>query len=231
MLPAALVFDFDGVIANSEPLHLVAFREVLATVGIDLSDAEYYDRYLGFDDEGAFGAILEARGRAVDPATVNALIEAKALLLPRMLSAPDVLVPGAAACIERAAASMPLAIASGARRDEIELVLAANGLRDHFPVIVAAGETPRFKPHPDPYATAVARLVAAGRLRPETAPRHCVAIEDSRWGIESAQAAGLRCIALTTSYPREALARADHVVDGLDALTPQLLAAVVNGTC
>ena len=229
--PAAVVFDFDGVIANSEPLHLHAFREVLRSIGIELPVEEYDDRYLGFDDEGAIGAVMAARGREVRPATVQALVEAKAELLPRMLSAPDVLVQGAAACIARMAEQVPLAIASGARRDEIELVLGAHGLRRFFAVIVAAGETARFKPWPDPYAAAIAQLESGGRLAAGTAPARCVAVEDSHWGIESARAAGLRCIGLATSYPRDALTGADHVIDGLDALTPELLAAVVRGAC
>lgn len=231
MLPAAIVFDFDGVIANSEPLHLEAFQQVLATIGVQLPALEYYERYLGYDDEGAFRAVLGDRGLAVTDAEVARLIADKAVLLPGLLSGPGILVPGAAECLGRLGASMPLAIASGARREEIELVLDARGLRHHVDVIVAAGETPLSKPHPDPYARAVDLLVARQRVPAGTTPASCVAIEDSHWGIASAKAAGLCCLALTTSYPRESLATADHVVESLDEVTPSLLDTLLRPPC
>lgn len=228
MLPAALVFDFDGVLANSEPLHLETFQQVLATIGVHLPAVEYYERYLGYDDEGAFRAVLGDRGLAPRDGEIARLIAEKAELLPRLLSSPGILVPGAVECVARLAAVLPLAIASGARREEIELVLDARGLRPHFELIVAAGETPRSKPFPDPYARAVEQLAERGRVPAGTPGTACVAIEDSHWGIASARAAGLRCIALTTSYPREALTEADLVVESLDEVTPQLLATLVR---
>ncbi len=231
MLPAAIVFDFDGVIANSEPLHLETFQQVLATIGVRLDAAEYYERYLGYDDEGALRAVLSDRGLPADDGEVARLIAGKAQLLPRLLASEGILVPGAAACVARLGAVLPLAIASGARREEIELVLEARDLRHQFEVIVASGETPRSKPHPDPYARAIAELGALGRIPAGTPAAACVAIEDSHWGIASAQAAGLACVALTTSYPREALGLADHVVDSLDELTPALLAGLRRKSC
>lgn len=231
MLPAAIVFDFDGVIANSEPLHLEAFQQVLATVGIHLPALEYYERYLGYDDEGAFRAVLADHGLTPRDGQVARLIADKAQLLPRLLTAPGILVPGAAECLARLGAVLPLAIASGARREEIELVLEARDLRHRFEVIVAAGETPRSKPHPDPYARAIADLAALGRIPAGTPAAACIAIEDSHWGIASARAAGLTCVALTTSYPREALDSADHVVESLDEVTPALLAGLLREPC
>ncbi len=226
MLPAAIVFDFDGVIANSEPLHLEAFQQVLATIGVHLPAVEYYERYLGYDDERGFRAVLGDRGLAPRDEEVARLIDVKAVLLERLLSAEGILVPGAAECLARVGALMPMAIASGARREEIELVLEAQDLRHHFEVIVAATETPRSKPFPDPYARALALLAERGRLPAGTDPSHCVAIEDSHWGIASARAAGLRCIGLTTSYPREAIGEADVVVESLDEVTADLLERV-----
>jgi beta-phosphoglucomutase len=224
VIPAAIVFDFDGVIADSEPLHLRAFQETLREVaGIELSPDEYYRRYLGYDDEGAVRAVLTDRGMADGEARVAAIVEDKAKRLPELLSSPDVLMPGAAACITRLAASRPLAIASGARREEIELVLVARGLAGPFDVIVAAGETPRSKPHPDPYARAVSLLAEQGRIPPGTSPSRCVAIEDSHWGIASARQAGLRCVGITSSYARHELVTADRVIASLDELTIEFL--------
>lgn len=215
---AAIVFDFDGVIANSEPLHLRAYQEVLAELGLTLDRDEYYARYLGFDDIGAFTAIGEARKRGWSNEEVAALAARKTVVFDRMAASGDVLYPRAAACIERLAARFPLGIASGALRHEIEAVLGTNGLDRHIRFIVAAGDTPLSKPAPDPYRRA-AELHG-------TSPAVCLAVEDSRWGIESAQAAGMRCIGISHTYPPGELATADAVIESLDELTVEMIEAL-----
>jgi beta-phosphoglucomutase-like phosphatase (HAD superfamily) len=229
MLPHAIVFDFDGVLVNSEPLHLRALQRVLADCGVELSDEAYYDRFLGFNDEDAIGAIGAQYGQAFAPAKVVELVTRKASLLPALLGGPDLWFPGAAERVREFAGHVPVAIASGAKRHEIELVLEAANLRDHFAVIVASLETARSKPAPDPYARAIELLQQRGLVPegPQAAGR-CVAIEDSRWGIESAVSAGLKCVAVATSYDRAELAAADLVVDGLDQLTLADLRRVVG---
>lgn len=231
MRPAAIVFDFDGVIANSEPLHLEAFQQVLATAGVHLPAVEYYERYLGYDDRAGIVKVFEDRGVPLAPARLQALLDEKAALLPRLLDGPAILVPGVEACLARLGAELPLAIASGALPGEIEHVLRARGLRHWFEAVVAVGDTPRSKPHPDPYAHAVALLRERGRIPPDTPPACCVAVEDSRWGLASARAAGLSSVGLTTSYPRSALSEADAVVDALDEITLPFLAELVRARC
>lgn len=231
MMPAAIVFDFDGVIANSEPLHLRAFQETLrAVLGIDLSADEYYQRYLGYDDEGAVRAVLDDRGLLDGDAQVGAIVADKAKRLPALLSSPHVLMPGAEACVSRLASHLPLAIASGARRDEIQLVLDARGLAAPFDIIVASGETARGKPFPDPYQRAIALLAERGRIPASTPASACIAIEDSHWGLASATQAGLRCVGITSSYSRAELVNADRVIDSLDELTIELLSGMAAGT-
>jgi beta-phosphoglucomutase len=212
----AVVFDFDGVIANSEPLHLVGFQRVLAERGIVLSEDEYFARYLGYADQEAFEVVGRDAGRPFSGPEVRELMSRKAALMPSLLASPRVLFPDAADCVRRLAAHVPLAIASGALRSEIELVLEANGLSACFHAIVAAGETERSKPAPDPYSRAVRLLVDAGVVAPGVT---CVAIEDSHWGITSAQQAGLRCVGVATSYPAAELGVADFVVEHLADLS------------
>jgi len=224
----AVVLDFDGVIADSEPLHLRAFQEVLEERGLRLSAEDYYTHFLGFNDEDAVAAIAAAAGRSFSDAEVAALVAEKAARMTALLASPEVLFPGAEAAVRALARELPLAIASGARRDEIERVLAARNLTGCFAAIVASGETPRSKPAPDPYVRALELLRARGLLPagPDAA-RRSVAVEDSRWGIESARGAGLRCIAVTTSYPPAALAGADVVVEDLARVSLELLRDVV----
>ena len=219
----AIVFDFDGVIADSEPLHLQAFRDVLAEERIVLSERAYYDRYLGFDDIGAFAAILRDNGAAAGRARVEDLVARKAVRLEILERDGSVLFPGAADAVRRACAVVPVAIASGARREEIRRVLAREGLADCFTAIVSTEDTPVSKPAPEPYLHALTLLRAAGDAA--LSPRDCVAIEDSRWGLQSARAAGMRTVAVTNSYAHAVLAdAADLVIPSLEAMDLDVMA-------
>ena len=219
----AIVFDFDGVIANSEPLHFQAYRDTLADRQITLTERDYYARYLGFDDVGAFQAVGADRGVAWTRADLDALIARKAVRLEALERDVSVLFPGAADAIRRAAAAVPIAIASGARGEEIARVLQRENLARCFTAIVAAGDTRVSKPAPDPYLRAVALLRAAAGGTLDAA--ECVAVEDSRWGLASARAAGMRTVAVTNTYEQSALAdAADLVIPSLDVMDLDALA-------
>ena len=211
----AVVFDFDGVLANSEPLHLCAYQSVLAEAGVTLGRDEYYQHYLGFDDVTAFRTLSERRGLDWNAKEISEIVARKTVVFDEIVAASDVIFPEAVACVERLAAALPLGIASGALRHEIEAILRQSGLDRHFRFIVAAGETARGKPAPDPYRR-------AARLH-ERPPEECVAIEDSRWGIESAKDAGLLCVGITTSYAARDLPGADAIIGSLDEFTVDLL--------
>lgn len=217
----AVVFDFDGVIANSEPLHFRAFRDVAAAHGLALTEASYYSRYLGFDDLGAFRAMAEDAGAPLTEAAVLSLSREKASRLEALEEDASVLFPGARAAIERMAAFGPIAIASGALRAEIVRILDRERLRSFFPVLVSAEDTPSSKPDPAPYRLAVEWLARQSGI--PLAGGECVAVEDSRWGLQSARAAGLRTIGITHSYGAEALTEADLVIAHLDDLRTPLL--------
>jgi beta-phosphoglucomutase len=213
----AIIFDFDGVIADSEPLHLRAFQQVLAEEGVALDRDDYFARYLGYDDVGMFAALAKDRGLTTRAGWVAAMVARKGERLQAMLDEGAVLFPGASAFIQAAAAAVPIAIASGALRHEIVAIIEAAGLGDKFATIVASGDAPASKPSPAPYRLAFERLQAAAGVGLD--PRRCVAIEDSVWGLESALGAGLRCVGVTTSYPAEQLVGAELIVDGLQTLT------------
>ena len=221
----AVIFDFDGVIADSEPLHLRAFQKTLREDGIDLDTREYYSRYLGYDDVGLIQALARDRGIPITEGAIASLLARKASMLQDSLQHDQVLFPGAAEFIRATAAEVPVAIASGALKHEIIHVLEGAGLVGVFPVIVASGDTPQSKPSPAPYLFAFEELRrTSGR---DLEGRRCVAIEDSRWGLESARGAGLRCVGVTTSYRAEELPGAELVVGGLADLTVSAL----DGLC
>ena len=213
----AIVFDFDGVIANSEPLHLLAFQQALAEDGVELSATDYYSRYLGYDDVGMFEALGRDRGMSMQSARVAELVARKGDRMQDLMRSGSVVFPGALEFIREAAAAVPIAIASGALRHEIDEIIDAAGVADLFATIVAAGDTPESKPSPAPYRLAFEQL--RERTGRALDPRRSVAIEDSRWGLESARGAGLRLVGVTNSYSAGELSSAELVVDGLSALT------------
>jgi len=182
----AIVFDFDGVIADSEPLHLKAFQRALAEEGMTLGEDEYFNRYLGYDDVGVFEAIARDRGLAWTARHVTERVARKGMKLQELISGGEVLFPGAPAFIRAAAAEVPVAIASGALRHEIVQILESAALDELFATIVASGDTPASKPSPAPYLLAFERLqkCAASKLDPQ----RCVAIEDSSPHNESSMA-------------------------------------------
>ena len=209
------MFDFDGVIANSEPLHYLAFHDVLGQSGITFPEKEYYDRYLGYDDVGVFKAVAADRGLSWTIDRIAGLVQFKADVLERLEQNTSILFPGADAAIRRAAALVPLGIASGALGAEIRRVLDREGLRSYFKAIVAAEDTPVSKPAADPYRRAVALLSEA--IGAPLLPAECVAVEDSSWGLQSAKAAGLRTVAVAQTYDGATL-EADLVISSIDEL-------------
>jgi beta-phosphoglucomutase len=223
----AIVFDFDGVIADSERLHLKAYQDVLGAEGLDFPDRDYYDRYLGYDDVGVFRQYAQDRDMVMDTARLTDLIARKGHRYDELAAAGEMLYPGAAAFIRAAANAVPIAIASGALTHEIEEILVRAGLRDLFPVIVGADQTSRSKPHPEPYLTAFAQLQThVGRT---LEPWRSVAIEDSKWGLASARGADLRLVAVTNTYPAgELTSEAELVCGGLADLTVERLNALVG---
>jgi HAD superfamily hydrolase (TIGR01509 family) len=218
----AVVFDFDGVIVDSEPLHFRAFRDCLAPEGIDLDEEEYYRTYLAYSDREAIRIALERHGLANDPRRTDALAERKARLFQESLR--DVtLFAGARDLVTGLARELPLAIASGALRAEIEAILAAAGLRQAFTAVVGAEDVAHGKPHPEPFLTARRRLEPHA---PGLLPEECLVFEDSVPGIAAARGAGMKVVAVTHSYPADKLAAAHRVVPSLVGLERDGLSAL-----
>jgi beta-phosphoglucomutase len=215
----AIVFDFDGVLADSEMIHFRVYNELLASSGVRLTKEEYCEEYLGFDDEGVFEHLAQKKNLMLGDEEIEMLIAAKARRFEAIVSASNVLYPTAESCVRRLAAVWPVGICSGARRSEIEVMLGGAGLLDLFRFIVATGDTDQGKPAPDPYVKAAERHGVA--------PHECVALEDSHAGLQSARSAGMRTIAISTTYPRPTL-QADRVVDSLDEITVEFIRGLAD---
>jgi beta-phosphoglucomutase len=221
----AVVFDFDGVLVDSEPLHFRALRDGLAPEGIAIDEREYYASYAAYDDRSAIRLALEQHGTPYDGGRIDAIALRKAALFDEMHRAIP-FFPGAAELVRALAREVPVAIASGALRTEIEAILDAGGLRDSFRAIVGAEDCERTKPDPLPYQRAVALLA---RDEPGLATGDCVAFEDTMAGIASARAAGLKVVGVTNTYPAAKLGAAHRIVSGLAGLGRADLDALFEG--
>jgi beta-phosphoglucomutase len=215
---AAVIFDFDGVLADTERLHLSAFQEVFSTRGWSLDEATYFDRYLGCDDRGLVVTFARDQRLDVGDSEIGAIVTAKTHAFERRFENGEVLFPSARMCVERMAVRYTLGIASGAARAEILSILDAADLRRRFSTIVSADDVLETKPSPEPYLTAARRLGVD--------PAACIAIEDSPPGLEAAHAAGMRTVGITTTLSRALLGQADLVIDDLSEFTPELVAAL-----
>jgi beta-phosphoglucomutase len=216
----ALLFDFNGVLVDDEPIHLDMFRKVLNEEGIGLSTKDYYRLYLGMNDEDCFKAVLRKGRRKPTPRVLRDLIRRKAGYYRAYITRHPIYFSGAAALVRKVAKTYPLAIVSGALRSEILYLLRKEKLRRYFSVIVAAEDIKRGKPHPDGFSKALRLLNKKYRLRIK--PEECLAIEDSKEGIAAAKKAGMICIALTTSHPSKKLRKADYVVPNVGAIAKVL---------
>jgi beta-phosphoglucomutase len=217
-IPAAVIFDFNGTISDDEGLLAELFQRIFAEVGIAVPASLYFEQFVGFSDTEICRQVLERFGRADEPGLLDHVVGRRTqLYLEAQRQSPTVL-PQAAECVRQIAARVPVAIASGAARVEIEMVLEAAGLRDLFPVLVCLEDVEHGKPHPQGYQVALERL-RNHVGRPLDAAR-VLTFEDSEQGLRAALAAGMQCIVVAGSAPPQRLAGAACIVEALDWSIP-----------
>ena len=214
----AVIFDFNGVIADDEPIHFELFARVMLEERILVSRDEYNLLYLHLNDRDAFHTALVRNERFATPEIVGGLIRRKSRYYDELIFSRDLLFPDAAEFIRNAASRYPLAIASGALNHEIEFILKKGGLLELFPVIIGAEKTVRGKPDPECYLTALGALNTYHGKNPPISPSEVLVIEDSVGGIDGAHKAGMVCLAVTNSYPKHELLEADFIVDKLSEI-------------
>jgi HAD superfamily hydrolase (TIGR01509 family) len=212
----AVIFDFNGIIVDDEPIHFQLFKKVLGEKGIVLDEQMYYARYLGFDDKGAFSAAYREHSRPLSQQELSDLIERKARYYQEAIRNHVAIFPGVKTLIAELAHNLPLAVASGALRQEIETILSTAGLLDCFRAVVAAEDVKRGKPDPDIFLEALAQLNTAVAAQTPISAADCVVIEDSKEGIKGARRAGMKCLAVTNSHPAELLTEANAAVKSLE---------------
>jgi len=218
----AILFDFDGVILDSEEYHYEAFRKVFEEEGVSLSRETYYQNCLGFNDVECFRWGLKGTGKIDEAEGIEALTERKAVYFEELLRNQMRFFPGVCEFIRAAAEKYPLAVTSMARRGEIEIALRKADLSDLFHLIVSGEDVERTKPDPEPYEKTLRLLnahLALTNKEGEIRPEQCLVIEDSSAGVESAKATGMNVLALAQTEEPARLKAADRVLSSLDGVS------------
>ncbi len=223
----AVIFDFDGIIVDSEPLILKLTQEMAALEGWTVTEEEYYRDYLAMDDRGVVEHLYGSHGRSLDTHRRDELLAWKAQRYRAIIQDGLPPIAGAAEFITEMAHHYPLAIASGSLRVEIHHLLTKMGLREKFSVLATADDCQRSKPDPEVYLTALSRLRGLPNFRDQSLQsEECLAIEDAPLGVVAAQGAGFKCLAISHSRPAKELLHADLVASEFAAIDLQNIQAL-----
>lgn len=208
-----LIFDFNGLIIDDEPLHFDLFYQILREEEINLTEKEYWDYYLGYDDKGLFEAVFNKAGKKLTPKKLKDLIAKKNELYFPTLQKKLRFFPGVLEFIQEMQHRYPLALVSGALRSEIDFVVKLGQMDSCFQVIISADDTKHGKPNPEGFVLALAKLK---KIDPTIRSENCLVLEDSHSGIMAAKKARMPVAALTNTYPRDQLGEADYIFDRID---------------
>ena len=202
----AILFDFNGVIIDDEPLQMAAYQDVLREQGIELTEGDYYSA-LGMDDKTFVRAAFERARQTLTDDVLKVVLDAKGVRHRKLIEDELPLFPGVVTFLKATARQFSLGLASMASPTEIQYVLERSRLLSLFTTIVTAEDVNACKPAPDCYLTALERLNdkrVAERREPLPA-RECLVIEDSPPGIESGRQAGMRTLGITNTVSAEQL--------------------------
>jgi HAD superfamily hydrolase (TIGR01509 family) len=211
----AVIFDMDGVIVDSEPLHEQAFLEVMRELGYGHNHGIEFDDYVGRSD---FELWEEFIAKNKPPHSLEDLMAMKRQRVTEVVRQLQPIFAGLPELLEKLAPHCRLALASGSERPFIETVLSLKNLRRFFPVIVSAAEVEHGKPAPDVFLRTATLLGVQ--------PEDCWVVEDSKPGVTAALAAGMRVVAITNTHPADELRDATHVVQTYEEIGRRLLATV-----
>lgn len=208
-----IIMDLDGVITDTEPIHMEAWLNSLEKQGISFSEDEYKKNYLGLNDRDFLDAVGKVHGKFFEDSEKNDMIEEKTTTAISILERGVPVFSGVKEFVANASMKYLLSICSGAQKGEIEFIIKKLGWDKVFSPVIAAEHVKRGKPNPEGYIRAYDGLVE--RAGDVIFPENVLAVEDSPKGIRAAKEAGFWCLAVTNSFPREELLEADIVVSDI----------------
>ena len=212
--PQVILFDFDGTLVNSEPLHFFAFSDVLKAEGIEVTEAEYYQELVGFDDRGGFEFVFKKHGRVLDPKTrLRVMTRKKEMMMRQIHSRKYSALPGVEEFVRSVWRHYPLGVCSGALREEVDVMLDGVRLRDCFSCVVAAEDVTLGKPDPQGYLM-VMKMISE-RLHRGLQPGDCLIVEDAPAVVRSVRTVGFPVLAVANTHPAEKFAEANWVTPSL----------------
>jgi beta-phosphoglucomutase family hydrolase len=213
----AVIFDFDGVLVDSELLHHKAFNHIFAQFNFQITTEEYFDRFLGLSDEELLRTIDKEKELFLSENQFEQMLHEKAHTFKNLAMTQAAVIAGVPQILKMLSDNkIPMAICSGALLPEIEMILKGANLRHFFDCIVSAEQVKKGKPDPEGFLLALKLL---NRKKQTIQPEDCVVIEDSNWGLEAAKAAGMHPVAVTNSYSADYLRPADKIITNLGELT------------
>lgn len=214
----SVIFDFDGVIVDSEKWHWRGFNDILAGFDINLSWQEYCDSYLGYTDSELLEKVFSERQIEYTPEKIALLVSEKAVIFGNLARQSTETIDGIMGLLDLLSENkISTAICSGASSCDIDAMLCGTGIENRFSVIVSADDVEKGKPDPAGYLLTLEKLKAHFGM--DILHADCVVIEDSHWGIEAGIAAGMNVVAVTNNYSAEELKMAQKVVANLKELT------------
>lgn len=228
MLPAAIIFDFDGVIVNTEPIHYQAFVEILKPIDLAFTWEEYQEKYMGFDDRDAFKEAFSCKSIMLSETELSNIIEKKALIFQEIISNGVTAYPGVIDLVLFLNKhNIPIAICSGALESDILPILKTLKIDNSFIHITTAEHVKKSKPDPECY-NITSDLLINSYNNLNIKKSQIIVIEDTPAGIKAAKDAGLNVIAVTNSYPTERLIESDRIISNLNTLLSELSANVTS---
>ena len=219
MTKKLIIFDFDGVIYDSESLHLKGFNHALIPLKKEISRDIYYKDYCSFDDNGVFTSLLKNEGVDFDKNLIDKLIEEKHKYFDSNHEEQTRIYPGVLDLIYKLSKKYILAIGSGARRDEILRILKKENIANHFEVIISANETSYPKPNPETYIKVLEDVNNSEQINPE----EVVVIEDTPKGVTAAKLAQMKTIGITNAVESSRLSEADKIVSDYLEINEELI--------
>lgn len=217
----AFIFDFDGVVVDSEPLHFKVFQEILKNEGIDLTENLYISKYLAFDDKTFFTRSLSDFGKYEDSEQVNQLINKKSKIFEALIEDNIKIFPGVLEFLKNIYGKYPVAIGSGALRSEIEIILNKVHMDIYFDFIVSADEVENCKPDPEVYLKVLD--VFNKKNKNSITAQDCLVFEDAIHGIQAAKSAGMKCVGVSNSYNKDKIVGADYVISSFEEIGSNFL--------